>query len=70
MTDHVSSQAGLGVGLMRGWGCATRTPGLLARSVRSPEPVRVISAATRETSLERPALRSMLAALSDAATAS
>jgi hypothetical protein len=37
------------------------------RPVRNPEPVRVISAAVRETALGQPALRGLLDALRDAA---
>ncbi|MCG3039736.1 LysR family transcriptional regulator [Streptomyces sp. S1A] len=70
--DYATAQgfvaAGLGIGLMPGLGLRVRHPGVVVRPVRNPEPVRVISAAVRETALEQPALRGLLEALSDAAT--
>ncbi|MFC9131764.1 LysR family transcriptional regulator [Streptomyces sp. NPDC057099] len=69
--DYATAQgfvaAGLGVGLMPGLGLRNRHPGVVVRPVRNPEPVRVISAAVRETTLEQPALRGLLDALRDAA---
>lgn len=71
--DYATAQgfvaAGLGVGLMPRLGLRGRHPGVVVRPVRNPEPVRVISAAVRETSLEQPALRGLLEALRDAAAA-
>ncbi|MBB0231467.1 LysR family transcriptional regulator [Streptomyces calidiresistens] len=71
--DHATAQgfvaAGLGVGLMPGLGLRARHPGVVVRPVRNPEPIRVISAAVRETALEQPALRGLLEALRDAAGA-
>lgn len=70
--DYATAQgfvaAGLGVGLMPGLGLRTPHPGVVVRRVRNPEPVRVISAVVRETSLEQLALRSLLDALRYAAT--
>ncbi len=69
--DYATAQgfvaAGIGVGLMPGLGLRVRHPGVVVRPVRNPEPVRVISAAVRETALEQPALRGLLRALRDAA---
>lgn len=69
--DYATAQgfvaAGLGVGLMPRLGLRGRHPGVVVRPVRNPEPVRVISAAVRETALEQPALRGLLEALRDAA---
>ncbi|MEU1342060.1 LysR family transcriptional regulator [Streptomyces sp. NPDC005827] len=69
--DYATAQgfvaAGLGVGLMPRLGLRNQHPGVVLRPVRNPEPVRVISAAARETALEQPALRSLLDALRDAA---
>ncbi|MFP8959602.1 LysR substrate-binding domain-containing protein [Streptomyces nanhaiensis] len=71
--DYATAQgfaaAGLGIGPMPGPGLRVRHPGVVVRPVRNPEPVRVISAAVRETALEQPALRGLLRALRDAATA-
>ncbi|MEU5390323.1 LysR family transcriptional regulator [Streptomyces tibetensis] len=71
--DYATAQgfvaAGLGVGLMPMLGLRTRHPGVVVRPVRGPEPFRVISAAVRETALEQPALRDLLAALRSAARA-
>ncbi|WP_405804239.1 hypothetical protein OG729_03625 [Streptomyces sp. NBC_00210] len=44
-----------------------RRPGVVARKVRGPEPVRTIHAAVRKTSLPQPALRGLLDALREAA---
>ncbi|MGI5428198.1 LysR family transcriptional regulator [Streptomyces sp. CA-179760] len=69
--DYATAQgfvaAGLGVGLMPGLGLRNQHPGVAVLPVRNPEPVRVISAAVRETALEQPALRGLLDALRDAA---
>ncbi|MEV6259565.1 LysR family transcriptional regulator [Streptomyces sp. NPDC051784] len=69
--DYATAQgfvaAGLGVSLMPGLGLRNRHPGVVVRPVRNPEPVRVISAAAREVSLEQPALRDLLEALREAA---
>lgn len=71
--DYATAQgfvaAGLGIGLMPRLGVRTPHPGVVLRPVRNPEPVRVISAAVRETALERPALRGLLDALREAALA-
>ncbi|WP_212912742.1 LysR family transcriptional regulator [Streptomyces sp. TS71-3] len=71
--DYATAQgfvaAGLGVGLMPRLGLRNPHPGVVLRPVRGPEPVRVISAVVRETSLEQTALRGLLDALRDAATA-
>ncbi|MCC5032211.1 LysR family transcriptional regulator [Streptomyces sp. WAC 00631] len=71
--DYATAQgfvaAGLGVGLMPGLALRTPHPGVVVRRVRNPEPVRVISAAARKTSLEQPALLALLDALRNAATA-
>jgi len=70
--DYATAQgfvaAGLGVGLMPGLGLRNPHPGVVVRRVRNPEPVRVISAVARETSLEQPARRGLLDALRHAAT--
>jgi DNA-binding transcriptional LysR family regulator len=69
--DYATAQgfvaAGLGVGLMPRLGLRNQHPGVVVRPVRNPEPVRVISAAVRETALGQPALRGLLDALRDAA---
>ncbi|MBW8800474.1 MAG: LysR family transcriptional regulator [Streptomyces sp.] len=69
--DYATAQgfvaAGLGVGLMPRLGLRNQHPGVVVRPVRNPEPVRVISAAVRETALEQPSLRGLLDALRDAA---
>lgn len=71
--DYATAQgfvaAGLGVGLMPRLGLRAGHPGVVVRPVRNPEPVRVISAVARETALDQPALRGLLAALRDAAAA-
>ncbi|MEE1928321.1 LysR family transcriptional regulator [Streptomyces sp. TRM 70351] len=71
--DYATAQgfvaAGLGIGLMPGLGLRARHPGVVVRPVRDPEPVRVISAAARESATGQPALRGLLAALREAATA-
>lgn len=59
--------AGLGVALMPRSGLRGRYPGVVLRPVRGPEPVRVISAAVRETALQQPAARGLLEALREAA---
>ena len=61
--------AGLGIGLMPRLGLRTPHPGVVVRPVRNPEPVRMISAVARRTTLEQPALRGLLDALREAATA-
>ncbi|MFF1417296.1 LysR family transcriptional regulator [Streptomyces sp. NPDC058280] len=61
--------AGLGVSLMPGTVLGNRHPDVVVRKVRRPEPVRSIYAAVRDTSPEGPALRGLLAALRDVATA-
>ncbi|MET8331696.1 LysR family transcriptional regulator [Streptomyces sp. NPDC005181] len=65
--DYATAQgfvaAGLGISLIPTMGLANRHPAVVVRKVRKPEPMRVIHAAVRETSLGRPALRGLLAAL-------
>ncbi|MFV0126378.1 LysR family transcriptional regulator [Streptomyces sp. HMX112] len=67
--DYTTAQgfvaAGLGISLIPAMGLANRHPGVVVRKVRGPEPIRGIHAAVRETSLSRPALRGLLAALQD-----
>ncbi|ORT60688.1 hypothetical protein BKD26_05500 [Streptomyces sp. CB03238] len=67
--DYATAQgfvaAGLGISLIPAMGLTNRHPGVVVRKVRKPEPIRVIHAAVRETSLDRPALRGLLAALGD-----
>ncbi|WP_079277666.1 LysR family transcriptional regulator [Streptomyces sp. CB03234] len=67
--DYATAQgfvaAGLGVGLIPAMGLTNRHPGVVVRKVRRPEPLRVIHAAVRESSLGRPALRALLVALGD-----
>lgn len=69
--DYATAQgfvaAGLGISLIPDMGLANRHPAVVVRRVREPEPIRAIHAAVRETSLGRPALRGLLAALRDAA---
>ncbi|MGW0783517.1 LysR family transcriptional regulator [Streptomyces sp. NPDC002913] len=69
--DYATAQgfvaAGLGVSLMPGLGLRGRHPGVVVRPVRNPEPVRVISAAAREVSLQQPALSDLMEALREAA---
>ncbi|MFJ3640834.1 LysR family transcriptional regulator [Streptomyces sp. NPDC090108] len=71
--DYATAQgfvaAGLGVGLMPRLGLRAPHPGVVVIPVRNPEPIRVISAVARETSLGQPALRGLLEALREAATA-
>lgn len=71
--DYATAQgfvaAGLGVGLMPRLALRTPHPGVVVRPVRNPEPVRVISAVARGSSLQQPALRSLLDALREAASA-
>ncbi|MEV6866107.1 LysR substrate-binding domain-containing protein [Streptosporangium subroseum] len=70
--DYATAQgfvaAGLGISLIPDMGLANRHPAVVVRKVRGPEPIRAIHAAVRETSLGRPALGGLLAALRDAAT--
>ncbi len=70
--DYATAQgfvaAGLGVSLIPKMGLGYRHPGVVVRKVRGPEPIRVIHAAVRESSLTQPALRCLLDALRDAAT--
>ncbi len=67
--DYATAQgfvaAGLGVSLIPRLGLGNRHPGVVARPVRNPSPVREIFAAVRESALEHPlpALRDLLAAL-------
>ncbi|MFJ6406916.1 LysR family transcriptional regulator [Streptomyces hydrogenans] len=65
--DYATAQgfvaAGLGVSLIPRLGLGARHPGVVVRPVRAPEPVRSIHAVVRESSLEQPALRSLLQAL-------
>ncbi|MFD8010743.1 LysR substrate-binding domain-containing protein [Streptomyces sp. NPDC058955] len=67
--DYATAQgfvaAGLGIGLIPTMGLVNRHPGVVVRPVRGPEPVRVIHAAVRETSMGQPAVRGLLAALRD-----
>lgn len=69
--DYATAQgfvaAGLGVSLIPLTGLANRHPGVVARKVRRPEPVRAIYAAVRESSLSQPALRALIKALQRAA---
>jgi DNA-binding transcriptional LysR family regulator len=71
--DYATAQgfvaAGLGVSLVPRLGLSTRHPGVAVRPVRRPEPVRRIYAAVREVSLDQPALRALIDALTDAAKA-
>ncbi|GAA4562594.1 LysR substrate-binding domain-containing protein [Planotetraspora kaengkrachanensis] len=68
--DYATAQgfvaAGLGISLIPDLGLANRHSGVVVRRVRGPEPVRSIHAAVRETSLGRPALDGLLAALRNA----
>jgi DNA-binding transcriptional LysR family regulator len=70
--DYATAQGlvavGLGVTLLPGLGLGQRHPAVVVRRVRNPEPVRSIYVAVRETSLARPALAGLLAALRDVAT--
>lgn len=59
--------AGLGVGVMPRLGLGSRHPGVVVRRLRRPEPVRVIHAGVRESVLDQPAVRTLLAALREAA---
>ncbi|MFJ8670179.1 LysR family transcriptional regulator [Streptomyces sp. NPDC093600] len=59
--------AGLGVGLVPRLGAAGRRSGVALRRVRRPEPVRIIHAAVRESTLDQPALRTLLHTLEQAA---
>ncbi len=66
--DYTTAQhfvaAGLGVTLIPRLGLSTHVPGLAIRKVRRPEPVRTVCAAVRDSSLARPAVRTLLDALS------
>ncbi|MET8682367.1 LysR family transcriptional regulator [Streptomyces sp. NPDC004647] len=70
--DYATAQgfvaAGLGIGLIPRMGLGNRHPGVVVCRVRKPEPIRVIHAAVRETSLAQPALRGLLDALRSVAT--
>ncbi|MEV6862119.1 LysR family transcriptional regulator [Streptosporangium subroseum] len=70
--DYATAQgfvaAGLGISLIPEMGLASRHPSVVVRKVRRPEPLRVIHAAVRDTSLGQFALGGLLAALGDAAT--
>jgi DNA-binding transcriptional LysR family regulator len=59
--------AGLGVTLIPRMGLGQRHSGIVVRRVRNPEPVRSIYAAVRESSLDQPAMKTLLDALRDAA---
>jgi DNA-binding transcriptional LysR family regulator len=65
--DYATAQgfvaAGLGVALMPETGLGNRHPSVVARRLRRPEPSRSIHAAVRESTLDQPALRALLAAL-------
>lgn len=65
--DYATAQgfvaAGLGVSLIPRLGLDARHPGVVVRRVRRPEPVRAIYAVVQEASLDRPALRTLLDAL-------
>ncbi|MGD9485405.1 LysR family transcriptional regulator [Streptomyces sp. TRM70308] len=65
--DYATAQgfvaAGLGVALIPWLGLRTPHPGIRVRPVRHPEPVRVISAATRSGRPVHPPLRALLSAL-------
>ncbi|MGW4461223.1 hypothetical protein [Micromonospora sp. NPDC004704] len=50
-------------------GLGNRHPAVVVRRVRNPVPVRIIYAAVRESSPDRPALHGLLDALRAAATA-
>ncbi|SCG66523.1 LysR family transcriptional regulator [Micromonospora inositola] len=71
--DYATAQgfvaAGLGVSLVPQLGLGGRHPGVVVRKVRNPVPVRAIYAAVRESSPVQPALRGLLDALRQAATA-
>ncbi|TDB74741.1 LysR family transcriptional regulator [Micromonospora sp. KC723] len=68
--DYATAQgfvaAGLGVSMIPRLGLGARHPGVAIRPVGHPEPTRTIHAAVRETSLDQPALRTLLDALKDA----
>ncbi|MFH8804579.1 LysR family transcriptional regulator [Streptomyces sp. NPDC017936] len=67
--DYATAQgfvaAGLGVSLVPRLGLSARHPGVVIRRVRRPEPIRTIHVVIRESSLEQPALRTLLDALRD-----
>ncbi|MFG2053105.1 LysR family transcriptional regulator [Micromonospora sp. NPDC048930] len=59
--------AGLGVSVIPRIALDSPHPEVAVREIRNPRPVRQIHAVVRETGLEQPALRGLLAALRDAA---
>jgi DNA-binding transcriptional LysR family regulator len=61
--------AGLGVGLIPRLALGGRHPGVAVRRVHRPEPVRSVFLAVREAVLSQPAMRTLLDALREAATA-
>ncbi|MEU2503519.1 LysR family transcriptional regulator [Streptomyces sp. NPDC007863] len=65
--DYATAQgfvaAGLGISLIPRLGLSALHPGVVARPVGAPDPVRTIYAAVRESSLRQPALRALLDAL-------
>jgi DNA-binding transcriptional LysR family regulator len=69
--DYASAQgfvaAGLGVTVIPRMGLGSRHPGVVVRRLRKPEPVRVIHAAVRESSMDHPAVAGLLTALREAA---
>ncbi|MFV0137958.1 LysR family transcriptional regulator [Streptomyces sp. HMX87] len=69
--DYATAQgfvaAGLGVSLIPRLGLSARHPGVAIRRVRRPEPIRTIHAVIRASSLDQPALRTLLDALKDSA---
>lgn len=71
--DYANAQsfvaAGLGVSLIPRLGLGTPHPGIVVRRVTRPEPVRVIQAAIRESTVDTPATRCLLDALRTAARA-
>ena len=68
--DYVTAQgfvaAGLGVSLIPRLGLGGRHPDVVVRPVRSPEPLRSIYAAVRETAPPQPALGAFIEALREA----
>ncbi|GLI00180.1 LysR family transcriptional regulator [Phytohabitans aurantiacus] len=70
--DYATAQgfvaAGLGVTLIPQLGLGAGHPGTTVRPIRHPEPTRTIYAAIREISLAQPALRTLIDALTKAAT--
>ncbi|MFI1653573.1 LysR substrate-binding domain-containing protein [Streptomyces sp. NPDC020472] len=57
--------AGLGISLIPLMGLGSRSPSVVVRKVRGPEPVRSIHAAVRESSLALPAVRDLLTAFQE-----